>query len=274
MTSAILTAGPLQILSDYVRRIWEYRHFWFSLVKIDISTRYRRSLLGLGWSLINPIAMTIVICVVFQTIIGMPNFNEAAPQILSGLAFWAFISQCMQQGCNVFIVNQRYIMQEPAPLAIYPLRTVLAVGFHFAVSILIALVMAWAINRKFSLEGLAGMIPAALLLLALGWALATLSGFAHTYFPDTSHLLEVGLQILFYLTPIIYSAKFLEEKGLGYIVHWNPMAWMVALLRAPVVQGAFPDLMTLGIASAIVGTVSLAAMAVIRRQERELVFHF
>src|SRR5438874_10877163 len=52
---------------SYVSAVWRCRYFWLSLVKMDLRTRYRRSVLGMGWSLLHPIAMTIVLCVVFQT---------------------------------------------------------------------------------------------------------------------------------------------------------------------------------------------------------------
>ena len=75
----------------YVKGIWQCRYFWLNLVKIDLRTKYRRSVLGLGWSLLHPIAMTVILCIVFHQIL-MPGGDvfKYAPFLLAGLATWSF----------------------------------------------------------------------------------------------------------------------------------------------------------------------------------------
>src|SRR5215469_10048636 len=102
-------------MTAYVASIWQCRYFWLSLVKMDLRTRYRRSLLGMGWSLLHPIAMTIILCIVFSRI-----FKPEA--------------------C---------IRQYPAPMAIYPLRTALGGTVHFLIALSVVLCLAWC-NNGFS----------------------------------------------------------------------------------------------------------------------------
>ncbi len=83
----------------YAAAIWQCRYFWFSLVCMDLRTRYRRSVLGLGWSLLNPIAMTAVLCMVFHNLFQM-KVEEYGPFLLSGLTFWNFLSASITRGCT------------------------------------------------------------------------------------------------------------------------------------------------------------------------------
>ena len=85
----------------YTADIWKCRYFWLSLVKMDLRTRYRRSVLGLGWSLLHPIAMTAVICTVFHQLFNQPVASYG-PFLLSGITTWGFLSSVITQGCDSF----------------------------------------------------------------------------------------------------------------------------------------------------------------------------
>ena len=193
-------------MSSYVAGIWKCRHFWWSLAQNDLRTRYRRSFLGIAWSLLQPIAMTAVLCVVFKNLFHQ-SIEEYAPSLMIGMCFWNFITACTLQGGQCLFQGEAYIRQYPAPLAIYPLRTVLGASFHFGMSLLVVLALRWGFLGFGNLKTLIAVVPALLLMFVLGWSLAALSGFLTAYFPDMQHLSEVGLQILFYATPIIYPAR-------------------------------------------------------------------
>ena len=101
---------------SYLAAIWRCRYFWMSLVKMDLRTRYRRSVLGLGWSLLHPISMTIIFCVVFQRIFQSDTVTYA-PYLMSGLVFWNYFQTSALMGCNCFHQSESYIRQFPSPLA-------------------------------------------------------------------------------------------------------------------------------------------------------------
>jgi ABC-type polysaccharide/polyol phosphate export permease len=132
-------------VTEYFSEIWRLRYFWFSLVRTDLRKRYRRSVLGMGWSLLQPIAMTIVLCVVFSKIFNQ-DVKVFAPYLLCGLTFWGLISATVMHGCQCFLEGESYIRQHPAPLAIYPLRTVLGAGFHFLLGFGIIMVFVWGVH--------------------------------------------------------------------------------------------------------------------------------
>ena len=260
-------------MGSYLGAIWRCRFFWLSLVKMDLRTRYRGSVLGLGWSLLNPIAMTAILCVVFSTIFKQ-DIAFFAPYLMTGLTFWQFVVNVATEGCDCFFRAEPYIRQHPAPMAIYPLRTVLGRGFHLGLGFLLVLVLAAICRRPFGVPALLSLLPAFFLVLAAGWSLAILTGLATVRFRDTKHISEVVFQALYFLTPIMYPASMItEHRTLGKLLWLNPLVPFVDLLRAPVCDGQrAPDATFLAAGLITLATAALAALA-LRSEERKIVFH-
>jgi ABC-type polysaccharide/polyol phosphate export permease len=124
--------------------IWRYKSFWLSLVVMDLRTRYRRSILGVGWSLMNPLMMTVVFCIVFASWMPNPDWRNYGPYFLCGMTLFEFVRASALGGCTTFFRNEAYIRQYPLPLAIYVLRTVLGAGIHFLIGtgvVILALIL-------------------------------------------------------------------------------------------------------------------------------------
>ncbi len=258
-------------MSQYLAAIWKCRYFWLSLVNMDLRRRYRRSALGVGWSLLHPIAMTTILCVVFPKVFGGVSVQEYAPSVLVGLCFWSFITSTTLLGSQCLITGERYIRQYPAPMAIYPLRTVLGSSFHFAMALGLVLAMRFALIGFSGVLSFVSLIPTLLLIFVLGWSLAVLAGFVTAYFPDMQHLAEVGLQILFYATPIIYPPDRIGGR-LGSIIHFNPLAAFMELLREPLLHGQFPDLSRFSLAAMSTAVIAGAATLTLVRLQKKIIF--
>lgn len=258
-------------MSNYVAAIWKCRYFWLSLVRMDLRTRYRRSVLGIGWSLLQPIAMTAILCTVFHKIFNF-DMRDYGPLVLVGMCFWNYITHVSLMGCQCLFQGEQYIRQYPAPMAIYPLRTVLGGTIHFLMAMGVVLVLTWALKGFGNLAALWCLVPTLAMLLVLCWSLAVLAGFATAYFPDTQHLTEVGLQILFYGTPIIYPPETLRTRGLGWIVDYNPLSAIVQLLREPILQAQVPAAATFAVAGITVAIVASAAMLTLVRLQQKIIF--
>ena len=83
--------GGRIVMGNYLCAVWGCRYFWLSLVRMDLRTRYRGSVLGIGWSLLQPVAMTIILCTVFHTIWQTP-VRDYSLFLMSGLTVWHFVS--------------------------------------------------------------------------------------------------------------------------------------------------------------------------------------
>jgi ABC-type polysaccharide/polyol phosphate export permease len=275
----------------YLETMWGCRYFWLSLVKMDLRTRYRGSVLGLGWSLLQPIAMTAILCTVFSKIFKQ-DVATYAPFLMSGLTFWSFLVTTSIQGTHCFFQGECYIRQYPAPMAIYPLRTLLGAAFHFFLALLLVIGLKYlfcipsVLCSSASGPEAVGMLsgwaspwpllslgPTVLLLLLFGWSLAVLFGLATVRFRDTHHLSEVCFQGLFYLTPVMYPPEQLTSRGLSFLIDYNPLVPFLELLRRPILDDAFPSLTTFGAATLITLAVAGLAALALWKEERQLIFH-
>jgi ABC-type polysaccharide/polyol phosphate export permease len=253
-----------------------------ALVRNDLRSRYRRSIIGIGWSLLQPIAMTVVLCIVFCQLFGQ-SLREFAPNLLSGLTFWGFMTAVVTEGCQCFFRGESYIRQHPAPLAIYPLRTTLGAGFHFLLGFGIALAIVWTLQGFGNLPALVCLVPIFALLFVVGWSLAVCVGLMNVMFQDSQHLIDIVMQMLFYVMPIIYTPKMLILRlqqlslNLGWDLNWminlNPFAVLLALMRAPLLEGQCPSL-ALSLLGSLIGclAVGIAALA-LRQFEKRLIFY-
>ena len=230
-------------MTQHLTSIWRYRHFWLSLVRLDLRNRYRRSVLGIGWSLLNPIAMTAVWCLAFGQILGQGDWRSLAPTLLAGMAVWEFLRGAVLQGCDSFIRAEAYIRQCPLPYGIYPLRTTLGLFIHFLIALgVVVLAIAILQGSLNVLLILPALVPAVLLITLFGWCLCTLASFANVFFHDTKHLTEVLAQLLFFLTPVMYTRDMLEKQNLGWVADMNPAAYFIDLFRVTLLTGQSPSL--------------------------------
>ena len=265
-------------LYAYFRAIWIRRFFWLSLVKVDLRARYRGSAIGIGWSLLQPIAMTGILCTVFSTVMRM-DIRDFAPYLMAGLTFWQFITFSSTHGCQCFFAGEGYIRQHPAPMAIYPLRTVLGAAFHFLMGYLLVVVLSLICHGPgvLAVLPLLSLVPSFALLLVFGWSLAILFGLTTVRFRDLSHISEVAFQGLFYLTPIIYPPdkvkSLLERRTVGWLFYLNPFVPFLDLVRAPVTLGQTPSPGCYLAASLITLFAAVAAALALKAEERKIIFH-
>ncbi len=258
-------------MSKYLAAIWQCRYFWLSLVKMDLRTRYRRSILGMGWSLLHPIAMTAIICIVFPAFLHV-DIHRYGPFVLAGLACWNYILFVTLQGCQCFYLGEMYIRQFPAPMAIFPLRTALGGTIHFLIALGVVVVVAGLFKGYVNGLALLSLIPSVLLLFVFVWSLAVLAGFANVFFNDTQHLSEIGFQILFYATPIIYEAEMLQSTHLKRVMQLNPVNVFLKLIREPILDSHIPAGSSFAWACLIVLVSASIAVLMLVTLQRKLIF--
>lgn len=267
-----MEAIAVPVPPSYMQRLWALRYFLFSLVAMDLRARYKRSLLGVGWSLVRPIAMTCVLCLIFCRLFNMP-VRVYAPFLLCGITLWQFIYESAYLGCSCFMQGAAYIRQQPVPLAMFPLRIVLGSGLHASISIGLTLTLITIIRGVPALATFAVVLPSLVLVLVFCWSLSVFFGLLHTYFPDTQHLMEIIFQILFYLTPILYPPEMIRSRQeFAWFIDINPMAYLFDAVRQPLLTDTFPPLHTYVVFASFVVGFTLVALLFLRKMEKNLVF--
>ncbi len=257
---------------DYLQRIWRYRYFWASLVRHDLRTRYRNSILGIGWSLARPLAMTIIFCLVFGKLFNL-EMTTYAPFLLLGMTLWQLLLESVLLSCQCMNNGGPYIKQQPLPLAIFPIRHVAGSAVHCLIALALSIaVTAWFKGVSLGIA-LLGILPGMAIMVLLCIFLATLCGMLNTLFPDSQHILDIALQILFYLTPVLYPPGALSNRGrFSWVVELNPLTSVFELVRSPILNGTFPSLHCYQISLLFLLITGVAAVLALRRLERTLVF--
>jgi len=218
---------------------FKYRDMIFQFVRRDVVARYKRSILGVFWTMLQPLGMMLVMAIVFSKLFN--RVEGYAAYLLSGLIAWTFFSQttvaALQQVVSAGSLTRRIYVPHTA-FAISSLLTgAVNLVFSMVPLILITLVV------KKSLSWAVLFIPISIVILsvfALGVGLI-LSTFA-VYFPDIREMYQIVLQGWMYLTPIIYPDTILPEPYRFWILHLNPMYYMISLFRDPVYTGTLPSI--------------------------------
>ena len=271
--------GEFSHAADYGYRIFKLRHFWLSLVRNDVQNRYRRSFLGIAWSLARPLGLTVVLSIWLKGFNLNPNqyVNEAnyTPFLFLGITVWQFLVESMSVGCNTFKNSAAFIRQQPVPLAIFPIRTVLASAVHAGFALVVGFLILWySVGLPPPLVCLA-VVPGLLVVVLLGVALATLMGIVHTHFPDTQHILDIVLQAMFFLTPVMFPPDNFPERGkFNMFITWNPFSGVLEAVRRPLLTGLFDtyDAFHLLQASGFLLVAGVFAWWCLRRFEKDLVY--
>jgi len=254
-----------------LREIWSLRHFWLTLAKHDLKDRYRRSVLGIGWSLIKPAVMTLILTVVFTSVFDVPA-RDYAPFVFVGIIFWQFFTEAILQGCNAFRLGSTYLRVRPIPLAIFPLRVVLSAGIHASVGLAAAVVAIACLQGTVHPATVIALLPAAAVLALTAWSLACLCAILHTRYSDTQQVAEISLQVLFYATPVIYMPESIHRSGwLNFLIACNPFAAFLELVRQPLLHGELPSASAALTAAGFAAGLAAIAWLALARVEKRLV---
>ncbi len=238
---------------DELKGIIKYRELIRQLVKRDLISRYKRSFLGVAWTMLNPLGMMIILTLIFSrvflTIEGYPVY------VLSGLVAWTFFSQTTTAALNQNVWGGLLLHRIYLPRTAFTVSA-LGIGLVNLVFSLIPLFLIMAvIGYPFHLTVL--FMPVSTLLLAFfTLGLSLLFSTLAIYFPDVVNMFQVVLMAWMYLTPIIYPAEIIPEAYRHWLFTMNPMYYFIEIMRQPIYDGKIPSIELLSI-SAVIAVVTL-----------------
>lgn len=226
------------------------RNLLSELVRRDLKARYRGSNLGILWSLFNPLIYMVIYSVVFSQFMRFPIKGAAYPVfLLSGLLAWNFFSQGLLGSVNSVLGNATLVKKVAFPWVLLTLSSVIAAFINYLISLvlLIPALLFFHASVGVSLAFLP-LVVIVMFVMTLGLGLLVAAG--NVYFRDIEYLLNILLQVGFFLTPVIYSLDLITGKLGAHSVkaeffyaflRLNPMAWIatsfqdvLAFNRAPV----------------------------------------
>lgn len=248
-----------------LRGLWRYRDLVRNLVSRDLRVKYKGSTLGFAWSLLHPLIMAAVYTVAFQYVLVV-NIDRFPLFLLSGLLPWMFFAGALVQATGSVADNGHLVRKVAFPRLALPLGAIASQFVQFLLMFSTIIPVALFFGTGLS-PALIALIPVVGLHLLFTLGLALLTSTAYVYFRDMRHLLDVALQIWFWLTPVVYSAA-LVPASLGHLISLNPMALFITTYQGIVLEAAWPSMTTLATMTGVAGAMGVLGLTVFTRYQR------
>jgi len=202
----------------------------------DVATRYRRSRIGAFWLTISMAIMIAVLGFVFGTLFNQP-MSDFLPYLAVGLIIWGFIATVINEGCTGFVSAEGIILQVRMPLFIHIMRILWRNIIIMGHNLLILPILFLLLMKPVSLEALLVIPGVVILILNVAWMMLILAVVCARY-RDMTQMIQNLMQVLFYLTPIIWSAALLPERAGTAMLDFNPFYHLISIVRAPLLGDA------------------------------------
>jgi len=234
---------------------WRYRDLIFFLVRRDLTARYKRSVLGIAWTMLNPLGMMIVLSIVFSQVFRM-NTEHYPAFVLSGLIAWTFFSQTSSSAIFALVWGGDLLQRIYIPRSAFAISSIGTGLINLLLSLiplfLVMLVIGAPLHLTIIFAPLA-MILLGLFSLGVGLLISTIG----IYFADVVEMYTIVVMAWFYITPVIYKLDLLPEN-LQVWLRFNPMVHLVDLFRCLVFYGILPSTRTW-----IISTVAALGMFIV-----------
>jgi ABC-2 type transport system permease protein len=218
------------------RELLRYQNLVFQMVRRDILTRYKRSILGVAWTMLNPLGTTLVLTIVFSRVFGAQK--GYAPYVLSGLMPWTFFAQTTSACMVGMIWGGNLIRRIYIPRTIF---AVTAIGTGIVnlvlslVPLFIVMLLSGVIPKPTTLLLPIPILFLAMFSLGLGLFLSTIA----IQFVDITEMYQIVLTAWMYLSPVIYRPELVPPEFL-WLLRLNPMYYLINFFRAFVYEGRLP----------------------------------
>lgn len=251
-----------------LRELLAFRELLFALVVRELKVKYKGSVLGFMWSLVNPVAQMVVYTFVFSFVFraGIEHFPLF---LLAGLLPWTMMANSLTRATTSFIENANLIKKVYFPREIIPIAVVATNLVNFCLELLVLFVFLLIYGYFFP-----PFLPVLLLAVVLevmfvvGLSLALSS--ASVYFRDLQQLIGLALMIWFYGTSVLYPIDFIPAQVREWLAYANPMNPIVSLYRDSLYYLTWPDWRTLVYAVVVAGVVFVGGYVLFSRQAMEL----
>ncbi len=256
------------------RSIQKYRGFIFGSVKREFQSKYRNSMLGAAWMVIQPLAMIIVYTVIFSQVMraklpGMDSMFSYSIYLCAGIINWGLFSEIVSRCQNVFIENANLLKKLRFPRICLPVIVVGTATLNYSI-ILSLFILFLVLSGNF--PGLVFISIFPLLVVQVGFSvgLGVTLGVLNVFFRDVGQLFGVVLQFWFWFTPIVYPLAIIPES-LRPLMLFNPMAGLVGAYQDVFVNRSWPDWQSLWFVALLSALLCFIGIKLFRKRVGEMV---
>lgn len=260
-------------MKEYWKKIYKTRYFWSHLAMNDLKARFRRSKLGLMWTVLQPLLLTLILSFVFSTVFKQ-TLGTYAMYILSGIVVWDMMQASVVGGGNSLFASEQYIRQFNHPISIYTLRYAILNLVTFLME-LIALIIWVLIFQPENLILAFFTLPLTVLLyFPLVWGLVTIAGYSGAKYRDYPQIMLLVMQMIYYFSPVFFKQEmFLSSNILKVIFDLNPITHILNLVRYPFVYMKMPAMFDYIYVTVTDILVVLWALRVNLKNEKKVIFY-
>lgn len=266
-------AGRQENFLQFARRSFlELTNIKFALASFVVNNlrrRYRRSVLGFAWSLLNPLLSMVVMTAVFSMLFRQ-HPRDFGVYVFTGLLPWAFIFDSVNAGGAAIVQAEPYLKKVYIPKMFFPLVSVATEGANFIFSLASLVFLAVCLGVQIKLSALLAL-PAVALLAVFCYGLGLFCSIATVYFRDLTHLLRVAMSTIFYTVPLIYPLSMVPQQY-QWLYEFHPINAFVKLFRLTIQQGQVPSLTDWILPVVSTLFVMTLALAVLKRTEKDIIF--
>jgi homopolymeric O-antigen transport system permease protein len=249
-----------------LRELWAYRELALVLAMRDVKVRYKQTLLGAAWAILQPFMTMVVFSIFFGRLASMPSDGYPYPVfVYSALVPWTFFSNAIMSSSNSLVGSSHLVSKVYFPRLIIPISAVLVciVDFAVASSILLAMMLLYGVGWTLNLL-MAPVLLLAIVLTALG--IGTCLTALTVAYRDFRYVVSFMVQLWMFVTPVVYPASLVPTQW-RWLLYLNPMSGLIEGFRTAFLGSPF-DFLGLATSAAIAVSVFLAGLAYFARVER------
>jgi lipopolysaccharide transport system permease protein len=266
-TSAALgmTRSFQEILASV--RLWRV---WLRLGAQDVRARFRRSIFGVGWIFLNLTITLLAVGYVYGHLLGQ-DLHEFIPYLTIGLVVWGYLTASLVDGGIAFIASEGYIKQISLPIYVYLFRSFVSIGLTTLINLATFFVVAILYGVRPG-PGVVWAIPGIAILMAASLFFITIAAHLNARFRDVSQIAAIGMQVGFYVTPVLFPAALLRQRGIDAIIDFNPMFHLLEVVRQPLLRGLPAPAPSYVACALLLAMLAAASAAVVAYFQRRIVF--
>jgi lipopolysaccharide transport system permease protein len=254
--------------------LWAYRGFILGSVKREFQTKYRNTLLGAAWNVLQPLAMIIIYTVIFAEVMraklpGVDSNFGYSIYLCTGVLSWGLFAEITTRAQNMFLDNANLLKKLNFPRLCLPVIIVVNSLLNFAIVFGLFTVFLVISGNWPGLAYLA-LLPVLVLLVVFAVGLGIVVGVLNVFFRDVGQFFGIFITFWFWLTPIVYPASILPSEIQPYMV-WNPMASIMAAAQGILVKGHWPQWGSLAYTITLDLLLCLLALRLFRKRAGEMV---
>ncbi|MBF2708220.1 ABC transporter permease [Flavobacterium soyangense] len=261
-----------------LKEVWQYRDLLLLFVKRDVVTVYKQTILGPLWYLIQPLFTSITFTIIFNTVAGIDT-GTVPPFLfnLAGITVWNYFTACLNDTSDTFKKNAAIFGKVYFPRIIMPLSVVISNLLKFGIQFMIFV----AFYIFYYLQGAAISINESLLFFPLLVALMGILGLGLgmiisslvTKYRDFTYLIGFGVQLLMYLSAVMYPMALIKEKlpAYGWLVQYNPLAYIIETTRYMLLGIGHISFLGLGYTFAVTAIVFLVGVLIFNKTEKSFI---